>query len=95
MIEDIDKDFVNPRHKRPFYYWQINRQHLAHDIAVPRRVPDEIFPQKISVANGIFVQNGYSIRPDYQDAVQGVYHSSLRNLDFAHRPREATKFINE
>lgn len=94
MIEDIDKDFPNARHKRPSYYWQINRQAISPDPAVRRR-PEVEEPQKISIANGLFVQNGYSIRPDYQDAVLGVYHSTLKNLDFARNQGEATKYINE
>lgn len=96
MIEDIDKDFPNARHKRPSYYWQVNRQPLSPDPAMRRRtpnVPQE--PQKISIANGLFVQNGYSIRPDYQDAVLGVYHSTLKNLDFVRSNGDATKYINE
>lgn len=50
---------------------------------------------KVSVANGVFVQQGFSIRPDYQSAVQSVYKSNMQSLDFARDSAYATKFINE
>lgn len=50
---------------------------------------------KVSVANGVFVQQGFSIRPDYQSAVQSVYKSSMKNLDFARDSLSSTKYVNE
>lgn len=50
---------------------------------------------KIAVANGVFVQQGFSIRPDYQNAVLNVYKSHMKNLDFARDSVQATKYINE
>lgn len=58
----------------------------------PRNDGDEY---KIAVANGVFVQQGFSIRPDYQSAVLGVYKSNMKSLDFSGDSVQATKYINE
>lgn len=49
---------------------------------------------EISVANGIFVQAGYSIRPDYKAAVESVYKSDLKSLDFSGNAFESAAYIN-
>lgn len=49
----------------------------------------------MAVANGVFVQQGFSIRPDYQSAVLSVYKSNMKNLDFARDSGVATKYVNE
>lgn len=50
---------------------------------------------KVAIANGVFVQQGFSVRPDYQSAVQSVYKSNMKTLDFARDSVQATKYINE
>lgn len=95
MIDDIGKDFPNPRHKRPSYFWQTNRAPLGDVTTSYKPKINANFSQTISIANGLFVQSGYSIRPDFQDAIQGVYHSVMKDLDFTQNPSEATRYINE
>lgn len=50
---------------------------------------------KITIANGLFVQNGFSIRPDYKNAVTDVYQSKMKNLDFLNDGYKSAKYINE
>lgn len=50
--------------------------------------------QRISIANGIFLQNGYSIRPDYINAIHSTYKSELQRLDFQHKSELSTRYIN-
>lgn len=97
MIEDIANDFPNPRRRRPLHNWQVNRSpgNAFSGVAQPRSGNQGNDYQKISVANGIFIQNGYSIRRDYRDAVLGVYQSTMQNLDFKQNTRQAANYINE
>ncbi|XP_059619212.1 serine protease inhibitor 28Dc [Phlebotomus argentipes] len=49
---------------------------------------------RISVVNGLFVQNGYSIRPNYRTVVESIYSSEITELDFERYPENAVSFIN-
>lgn len=88
MIDDLERDLPNPFHHRPYDYWQMHRPLT--------RKPDSDLQsnQRISIANGIFVQNGYSIRPEYIDAIQSTYKSTLQRLDFQNKSELSTKYIN-
>ncbi|KAG5675521.1 hypothetical protein PVAND_005417 [Polypedilum vanderplanki] len=50
---------------------------------------------KIEVANGIFVQNDVNIRGAYKDAVQNVYKSEVKSLNFRDAPSDASQQIND
>lgn len=56
--------------------------------------PESDSEQQISIANGIFFQNGYSVRPDYRQAMQSAYRATMQRLDFANKPDLSTKYIN-
>uniref|UniRef100_A0A6B2EJH8 Putative serine proteinase inhibitor n=1 Tax=Phlebotomus kandelakii TaxID=1109342 RepID=A0A6B2EJH8_9DIPT len=49
---------------------------------------------RVSIINGLFVQNGYSIRPDYRSVVESIYKSEITELDFENHPEDAASFIN-
>lgn len=51
--------------------------------------------QKIYVANGVFVQSGFSIRLDYKDVVESVYRSTLHTLDFIRNGQHAMEYLNK
>lgn len=91
-MEDIALDFPNPSHKRPAFWDDIPGP-------PPRRPfsnqPQNETLQKIAVGNGIFVQEGFSIRPDYREAVEKVYQSTLHSLDFSRRAAQAMNHMNE
>ncbi|XP_075152805.1 serpin 28Dc [Haematobia irritans] len=55
--------------------------------------PDNIL-HTINVANGLFVQTGYSLNPDYSQVVSSIYDSQLTQLDFGRKSSEAVKYIN-
>lgn len=66
------------------------------------QIPSAIFSQDsnekrntISVANAVFVQSGYSIRPDYKTSVEQTYKSEVKALDFKTKSKEAAEFITE
>ncbi|XP_055683576.1 serine protease inhibitor 28Dc-like [Lutzomyia longipalpis] len=48
----------------------------------------------VSIVNGLFVQNGFSIRPDYRSVVESIYRSEITELDFLNHPTDAASFIN-
>uniref|UniRef100_A0A1B0DJV5 Serpin domain-containing protein n=1 Tax=Phlebotomus papatasi TaxID=29031 RepID=A0A1B0DJV5_PHLPP len=50
---------------------------------------------RVSIVNGIFVQNGFSIRPDYRSVVESIYRSEITELDFENHPDQAASFIND
>lgn len=88
MIEDLNHDIPHPGRRRHQTEWKSQRTPVN---TFNIRKPTE---QQISIANGIFYQNGYSIRPDYQIAMESIYFSTLQRLDFANKPDLSTKFIN-
>lgn len=92
MIDDINQD----QQRRSQYHWQMNRAFNCHFCG--RRSNsnsgDQRSFQRVSIANGIFVQNGYSLRPDYQEAILSVYKSTLQRLDFEKRSALSTEYIN-
>lgn len=96
MIGDLNRELPNPQHKRSQDYWQLHRvvqRPFARRKANPFDEDDQSF-QRISVANGIFVQNGFSIRSDYKDAIESTYKSTLQRLDFINKSQLSTKYIN-
>lgn len=60
-----------------------------------RQTDDYVADHKIRVANRLFVQNGYTIRSDFSDAIRSVYGSNTTNLDFIRNGPEATAYINK
>lgn len=91
LIEDIASIFTNSLHPRPRPNWRLN--HTNGDNGIGR--DSDATYQRISIANGLFTQNGYTLRPDYRDSVLGVYRSTIENLDFARNGVEAAAYINK
>lgn len=88
MIDDLNRGNPHPGRRRHQTEWIAQETPVnKYDSSVPAE-------QQISIANGIFFQNGYSIRPDYQNAVESVYKSTLQRLDFSNKPDLSTHFIN-
>lgn len=88
MIDDLNRDIPHPGRRRHQTEWKVQETPVnVYDTSVPAK-------QQISIANGIFYQTGYSIRPDYQNAMESIYKSTLQRLDFANRPDLSTTFIN-
>ncbi|XP_015186604.1 PREDICTED: uncharacterized protein LOC107071802 [Polistes dominula] len=48
----------------------------------------------INIANGIFLQEGYPIRPEFKTISENVYKSEVVNLDFLLKGKEAQDRIN-
>ncbi|KAH8263290.1 hypothetical protein KR044_006883, partial [Drosophila immigrans] len=49
---------------------------------------------EVHVANGLFLQKGYSLNPDYRQAITQIYSSELQELDFEQQPASAKYAIN-
>ncbi|XP_055295012.1 serine protease inhibitor 28Dc [Sitodiplosis mosellana] len=89
MIDDLNGTIPHPGHRRRYQaLWR--NQNALHE----NRNQNQESLQQISVANGIFFQNGYSIRDDFRDAMQSAYQAHLQRLDFANKPDLSTKYIN-
>lgn len=87
-IVKLTKNFTTPR---PQPNWKLYGNQRPNRL----RNDNDGDEYKVAVANGVFVQQGFSIRPDYQSAVLGVYKSNMQSLDFARDGTSATKYINE
>lgn len=88
MIDDLNREIPHPGRIRHQTVWKIQRTPL-------NKFNEEAqASQQISVANGLFYQNGYSIRQDFRSAMESAYKSTLQRLDFANKPELSTKFIN-
>lgn len=88
MIDDLNRDIPHPGRRRHSTAWKMQRTPMNKYNKEAQSF------QQISIANGIFYQNGYSIRPDFQTAMESAYKSTLQRLDFANKPELSTKFIN-
>lgn len=50
---------------------------------------------KISIANGLFIQQGYTIRDSYINVAQSLYNCEIANIDFFGDPSGAARHINK
>lgn len=50
---------------------------------------------QISIANALFLNKEFAIRPAYKTAAQTIYHSEVKNLDFARNSVKAKNTINK
>lgn len=88
LLEDLTLNRVNENHRRMQPGWKVSRG------PVSRLNRNELSDYKLTVANGMFVQNGYSLRPDYKSAVLGVYRSNMQILDFQNNLLGSVQTIN-
>lgn len=93
IIEDLVTDIPNVNRPRKACAWKKDFEEMFAN-RMQRYQPDEIH-HEIYVANGIFVQKDFSIRPNYKAAVQSVYKSELKNLDFRTQGQATAKYIND
>lgn len=98
MLEDLVNG-ENALRQRPQYGWKkkfFSRYPYDHDDAEhDARNLDSDQLHKIAVANGIFIQAGYSIRPDFMRIAQNTYNCELKTLDFHAEPQESARHIND
>lgn len=99
LVEDTIADGPNPYRYRADVPWKLTerknndggiRGGESNDISGP--ISDY---HKIHIANGIFVQDGYTLRPDFIGAVQGAYKSVIKSLDFQNHGNDAKNTIND
>lgn len=92
LVDDVTKDKINPQHQRPQHNWKLSGENSGRN---NYQGNGNTVEHRITVANGLFVQNGFSIRPEYRSAVLGIYQSNIQNLDFSEDMEGSTKYINE
>lgn len=56
---------------------------------------NETIVHQISVANALFLNKDFEIKPAYKTAAQTIYHSEVENLDFSTKSVEAKNTINK
>uniref|UniRef100_A0A1I8Q8A1 Serpin domain-containing protein n=1 Tax=Stomoxys calcitrans TaxID=35570 RepID=A0A1I8Q8A1_STOCA len=95
MLSDMEHFDVNANNEVPTQRKSPPWRHSMSMNMNPRggKKPEGIL-HTISVANGLFVQTGYSLNPDYSQVVSSIYDSQLTQLDFIRKSREAVKYIN-
>lgn len=92
IIEDLVSDIKSPDRPRDDCAWKQQFQEYFSEKMEKFR-PEDIH-HEIYVANGLFVQKGFSIRPSYRSAVQSVYQSELKELDFKNDGMGSSNYIN-
>lgn len=50
---------------------------------------------KFSIANGLFIQQGYTIRDSYMNVAKTLYNCEIASLDFFADPSGAARHINK
>ncbi|KAM7353830.1 serpin 28Dc [Cochliomyia hominivorax] len=96
MLNDLqytDVNNVGGSKKRSNANWRETKIKMAPVRSTNnKKVPIE---HVIRVANGLFVQSGYTINPDYSQVLRSIYETEFKTLDFQSKNREARDFINE
>ncbi|KAH8377484.1 hypothetical protein KR093_005695, partial [Drosophila rubida] len=49
---------------------------------------------EVQIANGLFLQQGYRLNPDYKQAITQIYNSELQEVNFERQPAAAKYAIN-
>ncbi|TMW40902.1 hypothetical protein DOY81_014018, partial [Sarcophaga bullata] len=96
MLNDIENSNVNYDgvYKRPNAKWRFTTLFKRPAVRVRGRV-NPVVPHIIRVANGLFLQSGNTLNPDYRQVIESIYKSVLTPLDFQNHNREARDYINE
>ncbi|XP_037927089.1 serine protease inhibitor 28Dc-like [Hermetia illucens] len=94
LIEDLLSDLPNQSRPRPLSPWK----YMTHTRRRSFNKSNSTTPSQyhfISVANALFTQKQFSLRPDYKTAVEDIYRSELIPLDFRGNIEGSKKFIND
>ena len=65
------------------------------EVASRRKDGGNATPIQLNVANGIFTQRGYALRPAFVDQLHQDFHSDLAELDFRGASDQARQTINQ
>ncbi|CAO1361197.1 unnamed protein product [Diamesa hyperborea] len=95
LLEDLVSNDLNYTRARSQVPWRARASNSYINRANKAPKNNAIPNHTITVANGIFVQKGFSIRPEYNDAVKSVYNSEFRAMDFRSQPLESAKELNK
>ncbi|EDW03852.1 GH11465 [Drosophila grimshawi] len=90
MVNDVQQPTIKTTSPlRQLDEWHYNIRRSLRNYPKNRNAPHELH-----VANGLFVQQGYSLNPDYRQAIYEVYNSDVKILDFENNPTLAKNMIN-
>ncbi|XP_055386177.1 serine protease inhibitor 28Dc-like [Condylostylus longicornis] len=92
LIEDLILHETELKRHRPDAEWKtsVNKNEMQEN-REPKNVNDNT--QKVKLANGIFIQNGYPLRSIYQRVVEEIYKSEIEALDF-NQKENVVNYIN-
>lgn len=90
-------DGPDPSRPRPKYSWKEEFYNPSNFYSYRGLPIQESTTDKhmISVANGIFVQQGFNIRPDFKLLAEKLYNCELKDLNFAGNPTGSADYINK
>ncbi|KNC29032.1 hypothetical protein FF38_10172 [Lucilia cuprina] len=94
MLNDLQHTNVNAGglNKRTNANWRFTTLKTAPVRSTSRtKTPVEHI---INVANGLFVQSGYTLNPDYRQVLKSIYETELQQLDFQTKNLESRDHIN-
>lgn len=94
LLNDLVADVPNPSRAQPTWkvlareYLSQREEYYSNDSETLKSY------HQISVANGIFVQSGDTISEDYKQAVENIYKSDFKELNFKGDPAGSARTIN-
>uniref|UniRef100_A0A336K6Z7 CSON002129 protein n=1 Tax=Culicoides sonorensis TaxID=179676 RepID=A0A336K6Z7_CULSO len=94
LLKEISNGNPRPRPQLPWKDAFFNPSESYRDNYAHRFESGHTENGKINIANGIFVQSGYTIRESYTNVAQNLYNCEIKNLDFFGDPSGSARYIN-
>lgn len=91
LLEDVVSNSANKRRPRMETEWRSTPFNPLYLGTGGSKTPSDHI---VRVSSAIFVQNGFSLKPDYAYAAQSVYKSEVTPLDFQNDERGSRDYIN-
>lgn len=93
ILEDVVTNYPIRHRQNP--NWKLKEARPALPVVQEARNNNDDVPHNIEVVNGLFIQDGYSLRTPYARAMRSVYHSEFKPLDFLKNSSGAKEYINK
>ncbi|XP_055839512.1 serine protease inhibitor 28Dc-like [Episyrphus balteatus] len=91
LLEDVMSNTFKTKRPRMESEWRSTPYNPNNYGKGGAKTPNE---HTVRVSNGLFLQNGYSLKPDYVYAAQSVYRSEVTPLDFRTNQQDSKDYIN-
>ncbi|XP_055915805.1 serine protease inhibitor 28Dc-like [Eupeodes corollae] len=91
LVDVMQSEGRFPKRSRSTAEWRL-KPFTGHSLGFGGK--NDLGDHTVRVSNALFIQNGFSLKPDYAYAAQSVYKSEVTPLDFVHYPEQSKDYIN-